>query len=109
MIVFSTFATAGGKTEDPREDMTRGGLSVGVLPGDRVTMPESKPMHCHTCKGKDRPHRPLNKAEREWLKKTRGQKNADGYFLCTEEGCRHPRTTFKKNPFADEFRIPDVD
>ncbi|MFE4673352.1 hypothetical protein [Streptomyces sp. NPDC056723] len=52
---------------------------------------------------------PLNKAEREWLKKTRGQKNADGYFLCTEEGCRHPRTTFKKNPFADEFRIPDVD
>jgi len=71
-------------------------------------MAEPKTMYCATCKG-DKAHKPLSQAEQAWLRKNSGEKYVGGYFLCTEEGCRHPRTTFKKNPFADAFRIPDLD
>ncbi|MDR3079317.1 MAG: hypothetical protein LBV60_00040 [Streptomyces sp.] len=71
-----------------------------------------KPKYCFTCDA-DQPHRPLTRAEEDWLKKRLGRASVHEFLMCeaeldagTKKQCRNLRTGMNKKPFAQPIRVP---
>lgn len=94
MIVFSTIATAGGKTEDPREDMTRGGLPVYGLPGHRGSMTDPS-KRCRNCDDALQLFRRLKPEELKYVTTWAKKGEANNYRRCANGSCRRVQHHFR--------------
>lgn len=94
MIVFSTIATAGGKTEDPREDTNREGLPVYGLPGHRGPMTDPS-KRCRNCDDALQLFRRLKPEELKYVTTWAKKGEANNYRRCANGTCRRVQHHFR--------------